>query len=184
MAKTMIFMSDGCEEVEALMVVDLLRRAGVEITMVSLEEGLIVNGSHGIGMRADCLYGEADFEKCEMIILPGGLKGTENLKAHQDLNRNIKVFFEQGKMLAAICAAPTVFAQDGILKDKCATSYPSMKDEMEPAVKEYKEEPVVVDGNVITSRGLGTAIEFSAAIIEHFKGKEAANKVLSAIVYR
>lgn len=179
----MIFMSNGCEEVEALTVVDLLRRAGVGITMVSLEEGLIVNGSHNIGMKADCLYGEADFESCEMIILPGGLKGTENLMSHQDLNAKIKSFNEQGKMLAAICAAPTVFAAAGILKERCATSYPSKKSEMTP-VGEYKEEPVVVDKNVITSRGLGTAIEFSAAIIEHFKGKDTADKVLGDIIYR
>lgn len=183
MAETMIFMSDGCEEVEALTVVDLLRRAGVGITMVSLEEGLIVNGSHNIRMKADCLYSEADFESCEMIILPGGLKGTANLMAHQDLNAKIKSFDEQGKMLAAICAAPTVFAAAGILKERCATSYPGKKGEMTP-VGEYKEESVVIDKNIITSRGLGTAIEFSAAIIEHFKGKEAADKVLEAVIYR
>lgn len=183
MPKTMIFMSDGCEEVEALTVVDLLRRAEIEITMVSLKEELMINGSHNIGIKADCLYSEADFDSCDMIILPGGLRGTENIKAHEDLNKQIKSFNEKGKMLAAVCAAPTVFAADGILEDKCATSYPGKAAEMTP-VKEYKEDSVVVDGNVITSRGLGTSIEFAAAIIGHFKGKEAAEKVLKAIVYK
>lgn len=184
MEKTLIFMSNGCEEVEALTVVDLLRRADIGITMVSLEEGLMVTGSHGIEMKADCMYSEADFDGSDMIILPGGLKGTQNLMEHEDLNKRIVEFNEKGKMLAAICAAPTVLAKDGILMDKSGTCYPGMADKMRPGVKEYKEDSVVVDKNVITSRGMGTAIDFSAAIIEHYKGSEAAKSMMETIVYK
>lgn len=182
MAKTMIFMSDGCEEVEGLMVVDLVRRAGIEILMVSLGTDKVITGSHQIRFMADIMFDEADFDACDMIILPGGLQGTENIKNHVGLNEKIKEFSKEGKMLAAICAAPTALGYAGVLDGKKATCYPGMESHFEGKNVTYVNEPAVVDGNVITSRGLGAAIDFSEKIIAHFEGQDAADKVLKAII--
>ena len=124
MAKTAIFLAEGFEEIEALTVVDLLRRAGIEITMASITESRQVTGSHDIKVEADALLSDINFDDIDMIILPGGMPGTNNLDACEELTAHIREFADAGKKLAAICAAPRVFGKMGILSGKRATCYP------------------------------------------------------------
>lgn len=181
MAKTAIFLADGFEEIEALTVVDLLRRAGIEITTASIMGRKNVTGSHKITVEADVFFDEVDFDSLDMIILPGGMPGTTNLGACVPLTNKIKEFNEKGKMLCAICAAPTVYGKLGLLNGKKACCYPGCEGDLLGA--DVKTNSVTKDGNFITSRGMGTAIDFGLAIIEHFQGKEAAKNMSDKIVY-
>ena len=181
MAKTAIFLADGFEEIEALTVVDLLRRAGIEITMVSIMGKRSVEGSHNITVMADELLEDLDFDSYDMLILPGGMPGTTNLDNCEPLKAKIREFNDKGKLLSAICAAPTVFGGMGILKGKKATCYPGREGDLTGA--DVQTTDVVKDGNFITSRGMGTAIPFGLAIIEAFQGVEAAADMGKKIVY-
>ncbi len=179
MSKVNIFFANGFEEVEALTVVDILRRAGIETTMVSITGEKTVTGSHGIGVVMDKLFDETD--DADMIVLPGGMPGTLNLLAFDKLTDMIKEYYNQGKYIAAICAAPTVFGKLGLLKDRRATCYPGMEDEL--FAEEALEDAVVMDGKIITSRGLGTAIDFSLAIVTALIDDETAGSMAEKIVY-
>lgn len=176
-----LFMADGFEEVEGLTVVDILRRAGVEIQTVSIMGRKNVISSHQVEIMADCLFEEIS-DDAEMLVLPGGIPGTPNLKAHQGLDALIRTSAERGIYLAAICAAPTVYGAKGLLQGKKATCYPGMENELTGAVVSY--ENVVVDGNYVTSRGLGTAIEFGLKLAELLKGKDMADLIAEKIVYK
>ncbi len=182
MAKTVIFLADGFEEIEALTVVDLLRRAGIEITTASIMGRNLVEGSHKIKVEADTLIEDIDFDTTDMIILPGGMPGTTNLDNCQPLKEQIKTFAEKGKKLAAICAAPKVYGKMGLLNGKKACCYPGCEVELIGADVQTSE--VAKDGNFITSRGMGTAIPFGLAIIEEFQGKEAADDMAKKVVFR
>lgn len=182
MAKTLIFLADGFEEIEALTVVDLLRRAGIEISMVSIMGRKSVTGSHKITVEADELFDEADFGSADMLILPGGMPGTSNLFGCDALKEKIKEFYDQKKLLAAICAAPTVYGKMGLLDGVRACCYPGCETDLKGADVQTTE--VTKDGNFITSRGMGTAIPFGLAIIEQFQGKEAADAMAKKIVYK
>ncbi|MDF2541830.1 MAG: hypothetical protein K0S47_1548 [Herbinix sp.] len=182
MAKVYIFLADGYEEIEGLTVVDLLRRAGIEIVMVSLTGSLSVKGSHQITSLADKLFEEVDYQDADMLVLPGGMPGTTNLIRHEGLDGLLKEFHQKGKSLAAICAAPTVLGTKGILKGKNAICYPGHEDKLEGAT--LVNSAVVTDGNIITSKGMGTAIDFSLSIIQHFQGEAAAKKISASIMYQ
>ncbi len=182
MEKVYLFLAEGFEEIEALTVVDMLRRAGIGIEMVSITGKEMVEGSHQIAVKADLLFEDADFSSTDMLVLPGGMPGTMNLLAHEGLINRLKEFHEQGKMLAAICAAPRILGINGILEGKHAVCYPGNEGFLAGAIVETS--PVMVDGSVITSRGMGTAIQFSTAIIEHFRNKDEADKILKAIIYQ
>ena len=182
MAKTVIFLANGFEEIEALTVVDLLRRAGIDITMASIMGRKSVTGSHGITVEADALFEEVDFESEDMLILPGGMPGTSNLFECEPLREKIKEFNDNGKTLSAICAAPTVYGKMGLLEGKKASCYPGSEKDLKGADVQTTE--VTVCDNFITSRGMGTAIPFGLAIIEHFQGKEAADNMAAKIVFR
>ena len=176
-----IFLAEGFEEVEALTVVDLLRRAKCDITSVSVTGNKAVCGSHGITVMADALYEEVNFDNAKMLILPGGMPGTTNLQAHAGLCSLLKEKHAQGVMLAAICAAPMVFAQLGLLNGEKATIYPAMKDELENAI--YSENMVVKSrNNIITSRGPGTAMYFALALIEELKGTEMMENIKEGVL--
>lgn len=175
-----LFMADGFEEVEGLTVVDILRRAGVEIRTVSVMGRRNVISSHQVEIVADQLLEEIS-DDAEMLILPGGIPGTPNLKAHKGLDALIRRSAEQGIYLAAICAAPTVYGDKGLLQGRKATCYPGMEKELTGAIVSY--ENVVVDGTIITSRGLGTAIDFGLKLAEILKGKDTADSVAEKIVY-
>lgn len=180
MSRVNVFFATGYEEVEALTVVDILRRAGIETDMVSVTGEKSVTGSHGITIQMDKLFEEID-DSAEMIVLPGGIPGTPNLKAHKGLADLINSYNGAGKYIAAICAAPTVYGEMGLLKGKKATCYPGLEDGLTGAV--MSEASVVTDGNIITSRGLGTAIDFGLALTEILLDKGTALDLASKIVY-
>ena len=170
MTNTAIFLADGFEEIEGLMVVDLLRRVGIKVDMVSISEAMAVSGSHGISVKADLLMKDIDFDAYELLVLPGGMPGTINLGECEVLCSELKKACENGKKIAAICAAPTVFGKLGLLKGKKACCYPDMEDGLIGA--EVSFDAVTVDGNITTSRGLGTALPFALALIEQLLDKK------------
>lgn len=184
MSTVAVFLADGFEEVEALAVVDLCRRAGLDTPMVSVMGGKEVTGSHGIQVLADMLIGELDFDSIDMIMLPGGLKGTEGLENCSLLTDKIKEFDANGKLLSAICAAPTILAHKGLLKGRNACCYPSMEEHLVKAEAVVRQEPVEVSGHITTSRGMGTAMELGLAIVERFQGREAADELARTVVYK
>ena len=176
-----VFLANGFEEIEAVTVTDLLRRAEIQVKTVSLMDEKIVYGSRGIAVETDIFFKEGIYDKCEMLVLPGGMPGTTNLCNHKELNAELKKFYLSGKPVAAVCAAPMVLGRDGILAGHDATIYPGMEDELIGAVK--KEDRVVVSGNVITSRGPATAMEFALVIIDYLKGREKAEEIAKEILY-
>lgn len=182
MSKIGIFFAKGYEEIEALAVVDICRRLGLEIDMVSVTEESAVEGSHGIVVRMDRTYSQADFANYDMLLLPGGGEGTKNLEAHAPLMAQIDAFYEAGKYVGAICAAPSIFGHKGILRGRRACCYPSFESHLEGAT--VTAGPVEIDGNVITSRGMGTAIDFGLAVAGIFCGREKAEALAEGIVYR
>lgn len=181
MSKVYLFLADGFEEIEGLTVVDLLRRAEIEISMVSITGKLDIIGSHNIQVKADELFEEADFSEADMLVLPGGMPGTNHLANHQGLAALLKQFNEEGRSISAICAAPSVLGINGILKGKRATSYPGYEDKLLGATATGNK--TEIDSNIITGKGLGTSIDFSLCIIEKLKDKATAEKIAAAIQY-
>lgn len=182
MSKVLVFMADGTEEIEALTVVDLLRRAGISVETVSISDESYITGSHNIKVGVDTGISSVSIDDACMIVLPGGMPGTNKLMDCEKLSGWLHEFARKGKYLAAICAAPSILGVNGLLEGKKATCFPGFEDKLLSA--HYECKPVVVDGNIITSRGLGTAIEFSAAIITCILGEEAADSILEKIVYK
>ncbi|MGN1313429.1 MAG: DJ-1 family glyoxalase III [Lachnospiraceae bacterium] len=176
-----VFLAEGFEEIEALTVVDLLRRAGIETRMVSVTSHKQVTGSHQIPVVTDTLLEEVDFGQMEMIVLPGGMPGTLGLEACKPLIEQVKSFHAMGKPIAAICAAPTILGRLGLLEGRVACCYPGMEKELTGA--QVTQAAVAKEDNLITSRGMGTAIDFSLSIIEQFKGSQAAGEMAEKIVY-
>ena len=181
MSLVYVFFADGFEEVEALTTVDLLRRAGEDVRMVSIMGRKTVTGSHNISVDCDMVFEEIG-KTADLLVLPGGLPGTDHLREHRELADLLTEQYQDGRYVAAICAAPSVLAGLGFLKNKKATSYPGCVDASQCG--SYVEEPVAVDGNVITSRGVGTAIPFALALFELLESKEEAEKIAASIVYR
>lgn len=182
MAKVYIFMADGCEEVEGLTQVDLLRRAGIEVSMVSVTGTRMVCGAHGIRFEADQLFEGTDFSDGDVFLLPGGMPGTTNLANYEPLIRLLREKDGEGRRIAAICAAPAVvLGGHGFVKGRCAVCYPGMEDGLHGA--EVGTESVVTDGNLTTSRGLGTAIALGLELIRLLQGEEAAADMKEKIVY-
>lgn len=181
MSKACVFFADGFEEVEALTVVDLLRRAGIDTTMVSISDSLQIVGRTRIPVMADQLFDKMDYSDIDLFVLPGGQPGTTYLGQHKGLT-DLIVKEAKKKKIAAICAAPTVLGALGLLKGKKATCYPGCEDALKGA-KIVQSEKVVQDDNITTSRGVGTAIPFALSLIEQLLGKEAAKQVASDIVY-
>ena len=177
-----VFFANGYEEIEALTVVDLTRRAGIETWMVSITEEIAVTGSHAITVSMDKTLAEVDFEQVDMIVLPGGMPGTINLEACEPLMEKVKEFDKAGKYISAICAAPTVFGHLGLLNGKKACCYPSMEDGLVGAEVTY--EPTAMADHILTSRGMGTAIDFGLQIIARFQGQDAAEDMAKKIVYK
>lgn len=176
-----VHLATGFEEIEALTVIDLLRRAGIEVESVSITGNKLVTGTHDIPVEADILYEEADYTTCEMIVLPGGLPGADYLGEHEGLVKHIRCFAESGKYLAAICAAPQVFGAQGVLEGKKATIYPGMEDCLKGG--QPQKDIVVQDGKVITSRGPATAMPFALKLIEVLKGKSTAESVADGLLW-
>ncbi len=182
MKKIAIFFAEGYEEIEALAVVDICRRCGLTIDMVSVTEEKMVKGSHGIAVEMDKTYAQVDFASYDMLVLPGGGEGTGRLEACEPLMEQIDAFYQAKKYIAAICAAPSIFGHRGILKGRRACSYPSFESHLEGA--EVTQGPVEVSEHVITSRGMGTAVDFGLAIAGVLCGAEVAEEMARKIVYR
>ena len=182
MSKILVFLADGFEEIEGLTVVDLCRRAGIDVTTVSITDKVEVVGSHNIALKTDTTIDVADFSNADMIVLPGGMPGTKHLEACDKLMSQVDAFIADGKKVAAICAAPTVLGHRGHLKGKKACCYPGMEGELTGAEVSY--DAVSVAGNIITSRGLGTAIPFALAIIEAFTDKATADRISKSVVFK
>lgn len=175
------FLADGMEEVEALMVIDLLRRTKkLDVITVSIKKDKLIESSHGIRLYADKTIEEIDFEKGDCIFLPGGVPGTPNLAACEQLTENILKYDKQQKWLTAICAAPSIYGQLGLLRERRATSYPTFADRMD--CRQYGGS-VVRDGHFITAKGLGVALELGLEMICVLLGEETAREVAEAIQY-
>lgn len=181
MKKVYAFLADGLEEVEALMVIDLLRRTKkLDVVTVSIKDDLLVEGSHKIKVYADKNIDEIDFAEGDCIFLPGGVPGTPNLAACEKLTEQIINYNNEGKILAAICAAPSIYGQLGLLKDKRATCYPTFADKLD--CREYGGK-VVTDGNFVTANGLGSALEMGLELISVLLDGETSGNVAEAIQY-
>jgi len=179
-----MFLAEGFEEVEAITPLDILRRAGADIKTVAVNgNGLLVEGAHGISVKADIGMSEVKVDEAEMIILPGGGKGTENLKASEALREIILSVNEKEGYIAAICAAPTVLGGMGLLKKRRATCYPSMAGELIESGAKYKNDKVVFDGHFITSEGAGTAADFGFALMDKFFSKSETDRLRLTMVY-
>lgn len=170
-----VFLADGFEEAEALVTVDILRRAGYKVTCVGVDKKEIT-GAHGIKVIADIKSGEFSPVALEAVVLPGGMPGTRNLMANATACNAAKYAFKEGKVVAAICAAPSVLGRLGILKGKAATCYPGFEEELTGA--RFVNAPAVTDGNVITAKGAGAVFEFGFAIVDRLKGKVGASNEL------
>lgn len=182
MAKVYLFLAEGFEEIEALTVVDLLRRAEITITTVSIQTDKLVKGAHGISVLADSIF-EADlYQDGDMLVLPGGQPGTNRLMAHAGIRDLLFDYRNAGKKLAAICAAPSVLGMNGLLKGKKATCFPGYEDKLLGA--QVVKDKVVVDGNIITGKGFGTSIDFALAIITEFMGTEVAGELAKSIQFK
>ena len=175
MKNIFVFLAEGFEEIEALTPVDVLRRAGLSVQTVSVMDEQIVVGAHGVPVLADKMFAEINPEDAEMILLPGGLPGATNLDAHEGLGQMIQDFAKEEKPLAAICAAPLVFGNRGLLQGKKATCYPGFETYLQGA--EYTAALVEKDGNFITGKGPGAAMEFAFAIVEKYCGIDKVNEL-------
>ncbi|MFS9010197.1 DJ-1 family glyoxalase III [Streptococcus infantis] len=177
MAKVAVILADGFEEIEALTVVDVLRRANITCHMVGFEAR--VTGSHDIQVQADRVF-DGDLSEYDMIVLPGGMPGSANLRDHELLIAELQKCEQVGKKVAAICAAPIVLNRAGLLKDKVFTCYDGVQEQI--ADGHYRKETVVVDGQLTTSRGPATALAFAYNLVEQLGGD--ANGLREAMLYR
>lgn len=181
MARVLVFLAEGFEEIEALTVVDILRRAGVDTATVAVGNDYAVTGSHKISVTADMILSEVYFSEAEMLVLPGGMPGTRNLEANDVLMTQVDDFVSTDRYVAAICAAPTILGHRSHLIDKTACCYPKMEDQLQGA--KVTTDKVAVDGKIITSRGMGTAIPFALKLVEILVDRVTAKELGEAIVY-
>ncbi len=177
-----VFLAEGFEEVEALTVVDLLRRAQIKVETVSIADTDMVTGSHKISVKADTKIKNINLRQAGMLVLPGGMPGTKNLAECKALMDMLNEFNETNRRIAAICAAPSILGELGFLKEKEAVCYPGYEEKLLGA-KVLKEE-VVTDGNITTSRGMGTAISFGLELIKLIVSETEAGAMKNKIVYK
>lgn len=176
-----VLLGTGFEETEAIAPIDLLRRAGIRVLTVGLN-GDVIFGGHGIGVKADISVDEMDLTDLEMIVLPGGLGGVASIRACQQAMDAIRFAYDNGKVIGAICAGPTVLGDLGITKGKTVTCYPGCEDGCPGAA--FEKAAAVTDGRLITGTSAGCAVPFGLALIRALKGKEAADAIEAQIVIR
>ncbi len=175
--KVLVPLAEGFEEIEAITVVDVLRRVGIEVVMAGIP-GTMITGSRGVKVIADIMLRDVEPEEFDAIVLPGGYPGFVNLGKSQKILEIIKDFNSKNKIIAAICGAPAVLSKAGVLEGRKATIYPGMERE----IPRPRSERVLVDGNIITSQGPGTAMEFAIKIVEVLVGKDKAERVRREMV--
>lgn len=176
------FFANGFEESEAIVPIDVMRRAGLEVKLISTTNDLMVTGSHGITIKTEELFDNVNFDDAELLFLPGGMPGTKNLDAHAGLCELIQTSAEKGVKLAAICAAPMVFGNLGLLNGEKATCYPGFEEHLLGAT--FVKEEVVVSNQFITARGAGTSMTLGLKIVEILKDEKFAKELAAAIIYR
>ncbi len=180
MKRVLVILAPGFEEVEALTPVDILRRAGADVTVAGTVDGVIV-GRNDVKVLADLSLDRVD-DDFDMLVLPGGAAGTENLKSDERVRRMIRRHDERGSFIAAICAAPAILSEMGITEGRKVTSHPSVQAQFHR--ERYSEERVVVDGNIVTSRAPGTAMEFAFRLVELLYDGEKVKEVNAGVMGR
>jgi len=180
MKRIAVQLATGFEEIEAITIIDVLRRAEYDVTTISMTDKLEVTGSHRITVLADHFFSEVDYQKIDALILPGGMPGAKNLDQHEGLKQTIIHFNTQKKLLGAICAAPLVFGHLKLLKNKNAVCYPGFEEELAGAKIHFT--PTIIDENIITGRGVGAALKFVLKIVETIDNKEKAEKLAKAML--
>lgn len=181
MAKVYEFLSNGTEEVEALIPVDVLRRAGVEVVMVSTVDDITIESAHGVRIVADAMIQDVDTSDADLLMIPGGLPGSVNLCNHPLVREKIKAQYDAGKMVSAICAGPMIFGSLGISEGKRCTCYPGCQGDLKGA--EYTAELVTVDGNVITGAGPAAAFPYAYKLCELLCGEETSKALQDGMIY-
>ncbi len=181
MPQVLIPFTQGVEEIELVAVVDILRRASIEVSMASLD-GKPVIGRSGITIHVDAKLDEIVNQKWDMLVLPGGLPNADLLKGNPNVQKVARALSKQGKYVAAICAAPAALAHFGLLDDKQATSHPCAQQALEQHVRSYQQQAVVEDGAIITSRGAGTAIVFALHLVARLTDQQTADDIKAAIL--
>ncbi|MBE5939784.1 MAG: DJ-1/PfpI family protein [Lachnospiraceae bacterium] len=172
--KVCAFLAEGYEEVEALAVVDVLRRAGVDVKIVSITGEYLVKSSRGVTIKADVLFDDMNYDDVDALFMPGGLPGADNLYGFEPLRKLITEFNDKGKRLAAVCAAPSIYGRMGLLEGKKATCYPGFEDKLLGA--NCVKDRVVTDGNITTSRGMGTSVELGLELVRVLIGEDVMNE--------
>ena len=173
--KVAVHLADGFEEIEAITIIDVLRRAGVDVVTVSITGKLDVYGAHQIKVSADVIFEQVNYDEIFMIVLPGGMPGSSNLNEHKDLRAQIVLFNDANKQLAAICAAPLVYGNLGILNGRRAVCYPGFEKYLKGA--DILNIPVTESGNITTGRGPGVAIKFALKLVEKLVSVQEAEQV-------
>ena len=181
MPTVLVPLAQGCEELEAVTIIDLLRRAAITVVTAGLDENP-VKASRGVVLIPDTTLDKAIQQNFDMIVLPGGLPGADNLNNDPRIHQLLQQMQQQGKYTAAICAAPKILAQAGLLTNKSATSYPGVLEKLNIPQFQFIAAPVVKDGAVITSRGPGTAIDFALELIATLVGDKIRDQVEAALV--
>lgn len=182
MKKVAVFLANGFEEIEALASVDILRRAGISVQTVSISDDLMVTGAHNITVLADTLYNNIDFSEIDVLVLPGGGVGADNLNKHEKLKKQLSKFVSENKQVAAICAAPAVLGGLGLLNGKEATCYPGFESKLTGATSTGKN--VVISDNITTGKGPGLTFDFALQLVENIAGEEARKKVAEGLLLR
>lgn len=180
MARVLVPLAQGCEELEAVTIIDLLRRAGVEVVSAGLDDQP-VRASRGTVLVPDTTLERALQDDYDMVVLPGGLPGADHLNADPRIAELLHSMASRERYTAAICAAPKVLASAGLLRGRRATSFPGALDPVQLQDVDYREEPVVTDGKVVTSRGPGTAMDFALDLIGKLSGVDKRNEVEAAL---
>lgn len=177
-----VFLANGFEDIEALAPVDILRRGGVEVVTVSINDDKKVESAHGITVLADTTFeAVGDFDDADLLVLPGGMPGAKNLNEHKGVKQALLRQHAQGKRIAAICAAPLVFGGLGLLQGRKATCYPGFEGTLTGA--EYTAEPVTVDGNIITGKGPGAAMAFGYQLLSYFTDEATVEAMKQGMMY-
>jgi 4-methyl-5(b-hydroxyethyl)-thiazole monophosphate biosynthesis len=179
MSRVCVLLAPGFEEIEAVTVIDVLRRASVDTTIVGVED-MSVTGSHDITLEADVLLSDVADVAWDLVVLPGGMPGAAHLRDSDTVQRLVVAQRDRGGRLAAICAAPIALSEAGVLEGKQATSYPSFAEQVSCGA--YLEQPVVVDGDVVTSRAPGTALRFALQLVEIMRDAETAQRLADAML--
>lgn len=177
-----VLLADGLEEIEALAAVDLLYRAGIDVQMLAVGDTLQVTGSHGVTIHADALLAESDLSSYTLVMLPGGIPGTPNLQADAAVVAEVRRRLESDLPLAAICAAPSVLAHTGLLEGRAATCHPSVEQVLIDGGARLSHDRVVRDSNLLTSRGMGTAVDLGLELVRFLQGDQAVAALRQAIV--